>query len=1069
VRNVTERLQSGNRVLLPGTEVWATVTDVIETATGWRVYADTDGGDTLRRDLTPEQAEGIEVISEDGSAESVCVLAGLWTEWMQAATYSASATALATTPLRPYAHQDNAVYGAMLPQPRLRFLLADEPGTGKTIMAGMYLREMRRLGLVNRALVVSPAHLVTKWQADFERFFGGGLKRITSNTAKDGPLRPDQDLWITSLDLAAVNPMVQEVIRPDRAGWDVVVIDEAHRLTPTAQGYYQVGRMLSYGSPRILLMTATPHRGSEWLFRSLLHLLDPAVFPSADKDEDLTHHVKPGRIHFIRRMKEELLDYDGITPLFKRRKASNIAVPLNAAEAAFYQQALELVDTYFPPASAALARMVYGKRAASSLYALAETLRRRRDHMGAEAPVVAGAAADPENEDPPSRDEAKVTHEVSRSAKAERIAISQVLAELEPVLTSDTHPASKWPAIENDCLTANGIVPGNGEQAVVFTEYADTADWLVSRFQGAGYTARRYSGRDPYPIRDETRTAFAEHGFQILVSTDAGNEGIDLQSAHVLVNWDIPWSLVRLEQRMGRIHRLGQERDVELYNLIATDTREGEALQVLLDNLVTAANRLDGKLFDCLSLVAENLNLDLESLLARAYDDRAVPQDVMNAARAMTAARLEAEAKKATREERFLRSPVDITSALAVVHKDALDRVNPHIIEIFLARLSAAGVLTASRYASGDGIFLVRAVPGGLLPAELGGGGQAIVATSIAAVDRALREGSTATGVTVLGPGGAAFRSLVAAAQQRLRPQMFQGGTLSDRTTSTGYDVACYEAKVTEGSRRTIWQFLIRVDDTGARRIRWESLANLASGDKARRALHPARAADADTAARDAADAERAKRLKALGEWLSAARHDLSRLPDTLTSDIAEPVRRSAERRRLEAAVADNLANLEQMATVHLGDVRRIGWAHVVPAGPPPDPTEKDSEDISMRLVGKVLRSAGWGVADVHSEDRGYDLLAIKGRRQLCIEVKGVWYSASASGVVLTGNELLIAGQMGRDYWLWVVDGCSDRAGKTFGIYADPATEFAGLTKDQTLIRVPGSVLKSARQEAVPT
>ena len=934
-------------------------------------------------------------------------------------------------------------------------------------MAGMYLREMQRLGLVNRALVVSPAHLVTKWQADFERFFGGGLKRITSDTAKDGPLRPDQDLWITSLDLAAVNPMVQEAIRPDRAGWDVVVVDEAHRLTPTAQGYYQVGRMLSYGSPRMLLMTATPHRGSEWLFRSLLHLLDPAVFTPADKDEDLTHHVKPGRVHFIRRMKEELLDYDGVTPLFKGRNASNIAVPLNAAEAAFYQQALELVDTYFPPTSAALARMVYGKRAASSLYALAETLRRRRDNMGTEAPVMAGAAADPDDEDPPSRDEAKVTHEISRSAKAERTAISQVLAELEPLLASDIQPVSKWPAIETDCLASNGIVPGNGEQAVVFTEYADTADWLVGRFQGAGYTARRYSGRDPYHIRDETRTAFAERGFQILVSTDAGNEGIDLQSAHVLVNWDIPWSLVRLEQRMGRIHRLGQERDVELYNLIATDTREGEVLQVLLDNLVTAANRLDGKLFDCLSLVAENLNLDLESLLTRTYD-RAVPQDAMNAARAMTAARLEAEAKKAAREERFLRSPVDITGALAIVHKDALDRVNPHIIEIFLARLSAADVVTVSPHASGDGIFLVRPVPGGLLPAELGGGEQTVVATSTAAVDRALREGSAATGVTVLGPGEAAFRSLVTAAQQRLRPQMFQGGTLSDPTTSTGYDIACYEAEVAEGSRRTIWQFLIRVDDTGARPIRWESLANLAPDDKARGALHPARAADADTAACDAARAERGERLKALDEWLSAARYDLSRLSDTLTSDIADPIRRSTERRRLEAAVAGNLASLEQMATVHLGDVRRIGWAHVTPAGPPPDPTEKDSEDISMRLVARVLRSGGWGVADVHSEGRGYDLLAIKGRRQLCIEVKGVWYSASASGVVITGNELLIAGQMGRDYWLWVVDRCSDGAGKTFGIYADPATEFAGLTKDQTLIRVPGSVLKSARQEAVP-
>jgi superfamily II DNA or RNA helicase len=1065
---VTTRLEPGRRVRLPGIDGWTTVTDAIETATGWRIYADTDDGGMVRRDLTAEQAGLLEVIAEDGSADSVSILAGLWAEWMRAATINASATALATTPLRPYAHQDNAVYGAMLPQPRLRFLLADEPGTGKTIMAGLYLREMQRLGLVNRALVVCPAHLVTKWQADFERFFGGGLKRITADTAKDGPLRPDQDLWITSLDLAAVNPMVQEVIRPDRAGWDVVVFDEAHRLTPTAQGYYQVGRMLCYGSPRVLLMTATPHRGSEWLFRSLMHLVDPAVFPPSDKDDDLTHHIKPGRIHFIRRMKEELVDYDGVTPLFKGRTASNIAVPLNATEAAFYQQALELVDSYFPANSAALARMVYGKRAASSLYALAETLRRRHDRMGTETPVAAAAAADPEDEDPPTRDEAKVTHEASKSAKAERIAIRQVLDQLEHLLAGGPQHVSKWPAIDNECLARNGILPGNGEQAVVFTEYADTADWLVGLFRSAGYTAQRYSGRDPHSIRDDTRTAFARHDFQILVSTDAGNEGIDLQSAHVLVNWDIPWSLVRLEQRMGRIHRLGQTCDVELYNLIATDTREGDVLQVLLDNLVAAANRLDGKLFDSLSLVAENLNLDMESLLARTYDERSLPQDAMKAARAMTVARLEAEAKKAAREEDFLRSTVDVASALAGLHKDALDRVNPHIVETFLARLSAADAVTAVPHASGNGIFLLRSAPDGLLPSELGGGKEAVVATSAAAVARAADEGSAVAGVVTLGPSEPAFRSLVLEAQQRLRPHLFQGGTLSDPTSSTGYDVACYEVEASEGLRRTVWQSLVRVDDTGARVIRWESLANLVQCDEPGRVLHPARAADADAAARDAADAERARRMSALADWLAGARYDLERLPSSLTSDIADPATRSAERRRLETAVADNLADLERMATVQVGEVHRVGWSHVTPAGPPPDPTKKDSEDISMRLVTRALRSDGWGVADVHLEDRGYDLLAIKGRNQRCVEVKGVWRSASASGVVLTGNEMLIAGQMGREYWLWVVDRCSEGVGKTFGVYADPAAEFAGLTKDEALVRVPGSALKAARQEAVP-
>ena len=165
------------------------------------------------------------------------------------------------------------------PQPLLRFLLADEPGTGKTIMAGLYLREMQRLGLVQRALVVAPANLVTKWQADFERFFGGGLRRITDETIQQHGLAVAHDMWVVSLELAAVNPAVQEAIRPDRAGWDLVVFDEAHRLTPTARRSTRSGGCWPKNTPRALLMTATPHRGKEWLFRHLLHLVDPEVYP----------------------------------------------------------------------------------------------------------------------------------------------------------------------------------------------------------------------------------------------------------------------------------------------------------------------------------------------------------------------------------------------------------------------------------------------------------------------------------------------------------------------------------------------------------------------------------------------------------------------------------------------------------------------------------------------------------------------------------------------------------------------------------------------------------------------
>ena len=257
-------------------------------------------------------------------------------------------------------------------------------------------------------------------------------------------------------------------------------------------------------------------------------------------------------------------------------------------------------------------------------------------------------------------------------------------------------------------LQHNAILPGNREQCVVFTEYADTADWLVQRFRDAGFMAERYSGRDLQEDRDRVRERFAARDFQVLVSTDAGNEGIDLQTAHVLVNWDIPWSLVRLEQRMGRIHRIGQLREVQLYNVVATDTREGEVLQVLLDNFVIAANRLDGKLFDSLSLVAELLDLDVDRLLSQTYDDDpARSAEALSAARAVSAARVEAAARRAAAQENALKSAVDIASAVAALQKESLDRINPRIVEAFLKRLAGTVVYRVEPHAGGNELFLL--------------------------------------------------------------------------------------------------------------------------------------------------------------------------------------------------------------------------------------------------------------------------------------------------------------------------------------------------------------------------
>jgi superfamily II DNA or RNA helicase len=1084
----TITFEPGQRVRIPNRtdiEGFVKIEDALRRESGWRLYVSLEDGSVKPIDLKPDEAAAAEVLDADGAGDSAAALAGLWTEWMRSASLQASSTILASSPLRPYAHQTNAVYGAMLPQPRLRFLLADEPGTGKTIMAGMYLREMRRLGLINRALVVAPAHLVGKWQRDFERFFGGGLRRITSQTIHEGALSAPHDLWIVSLDLAGVNPSVQEAIRPDIAGWDVVVFDEAHRLTPTAVSYYRTGRLLSTGTPRALFMTATPHRGKEWLFRALMHLVDPEVYPEIDADDGVTAPIKPARMHFLRRMKEQLLDYDGKTKLFKGRHASNIAVSLNSIEAAYYGEAQDLVDRYFPPAAVPLAQLVYGKRAASSLWALAETLRRRRAAMGTQTPAAAALAADPYDDDETVADEARVVVEASKSAKAERSEIDALLARLDPLLRDPAMPVSKWgPLVKS--LADNGISPGTSDQAVIFTEYADTADWLVKKMRSEGYTAERYSGRDDHAAREAARVRFEQRGFQVLVSTDAGNEGIDLQTAHVLVNYDIPWSLVRLEQRMGRIHRVGQTRDVELINLVAVDTREGEVLHVLLENFVTAANRLEGKLFDSLSLVADLVNLDVEKLLADTYADDDRRAAALAAVRAVTAAQLEATARKANELEAELASTVDIASAVAALNDDLLTRINPAIVNAYLKRLAEAQVITLSPHGAGDGLHAIGLSDGRPLPASFDPSARfdgatarstsakptsCVIATSSAALSAARLAGATIPNAISLGPGEQAFRSLVELSARELAPSLFRGSAVLDEASITDYDLFSFEATVSEavGKRKSVWCCLVRVDATGARGIRWEALANLRASVEHAGSPHPSRIHDATAAAGQLAQREQRNRSTALDAWLRTAERELARLPDAMTEAMKPHDRRIVERKRLEEMTKRRLSDLRAMAEVAVTGVRQVGWVHVKAAGSPLDPVQADSEMIAMRATTALLRDDGWAVADVHTEDRGYDLYATRGKSQRCVEVKGVWGKASSDGISMTSTEILIATQLASTYWLYVVDGCADGSGTLYGTYSNPVATFAGLVRDVTSTSVPGSALKAAREKGAAT
>jgi hypothetical protein len=353
-------------------------------ATGADLVLRHSDGSLLDRSESWETLAVARVQENDGAGKPENALAALWGRWMQYASPRLRSAALATRSLKPFAHQDEAVFDHMLPQPKLRFLLADEPGTGKTIMTGMYLVEGRRQGLIpSPSLVVVPAHLVQKWREELEDFFGIRASILTPEVARDPKdLDPRVDVWIASLDLFTHNPDVRRKAAGARASWSLAVFDEAHRLTPTSR-YLAAAQELANRSHHLLLLTATPHRGKEHFFRGLCNLLDPEMYPWEADNEKYEKPLRPSKLSFLRRMKEELRDRDG-TPLFPHRFAETMPVILDDLELGAYEAVMEYAQSWYGD-NATLALSIYGKRAASSLIAAEATLHRRLTSLSGSA------------------------------------------------------------------------------------------------------------------------------------------------------------------------------------------------------------------------------------------------------------------------------------------------------------------------------------------------------------------------------------------------------------------------------------------------------------------------------------------------------------------------------------------------------------------------------------------------------------------------------------------------------------------------------------------------------------
>ena len=571
----------------------------------------------------------------------------------------------------PLPHQRIAVYEHMLGQWPLRFLLADDAGAGKTIMTGLYLREMLARRLVTRVLVVPPAGLVGNWEREMRTLFRLPFRIARGADARAGnPFAgPESDRQIVSIDtLAGVRMFgrLREAVASGAARpYDLVVFDEAHKLAANREQDFYVRKTdryrlaealaglpadddrwrLGWSAPNILLLTATPHMGKDFPYYCLWRLLAPDALATFDAFETFPEAQR--RRHFIRRTKEEMVRFDG-RPLYPQRNCDTLSYALSPVEQDLYDATTRYIGETYNKArilnrsAARLAMSVFQRRLASSTYALMRSFERRLDRLDqAIALVRAGRSdelerhqtrigntpdffesrtADEDADDDGERERHEAFEEMALGGLA-AIALTELReerAEVEALLAQARCLAESGEDSKFETLRAVMADPAFArEKLIVFTEHRDTAEFLVRRLEGLGFTGRValiHGGLD-YREREAQVDLFRRSadcgGASYLVATDAAGEGINLQFCWLMANYDVPWNPARLEQRMGRIHRYGQTRDpVVIVNLIAGETREGRVLKVLLDKLEAIRKQLrSDKVFDVVGRLFENVPL----------------------------------------------------------------------------------------------------------------------------------------------------------------------------------------------------------------------------------------------------------------------------------------------------------------------------------------------------------------------------------------------------------------------------------------------------------------------------
>ncbi len=1000
---------------------------------------------------------------------------------------------LSVSRVDPLPHQLEAVYDHLLRPARVRFLLADDAGAGKTIMAGLLLRELQLRGLAERILIVAPSNLTFQWQRELREKFDQSFVVL-----KGAELRAqygvnqwmDRNRIITSLDLAKRDEILPGL---KQARWDLVIVDEAHRMSARDESHkslrYKLGELLRDTSDHLLLLTATPHKGDPENFSLFLQLLDRDAYANVTSIRHALHQEHAP--FYLRRTKEAMVHFPQrdakgewvVRPIFTRRIPSTAGFSIEGAEYELYREVTEFVKRQSrlaaernDPRGRAMGFLMalYQRRLASSTRALFRSLCNRADRLEqalAKAHDLARAAPP----DLPSIDDLEEMEEQERERVLELIeaisltdnadAIRGEIAELRTLslraeAVERQGVEAKLTRLER-LLRRDGFFDRPDQRLVLFTEFKDTLDYLVEKLRGWGFRVATIHGGMKPGSRDEPGTRlhaeqqFREGAVQVLAATEAAGEGINLQVCNVLFNYDIPWNPNRLEQRMGRIHRYGQQKDCLIFNFVATNTVEGHVLERLLDKLKEIRNALDDDaVFNVVGQVLPASRM--ERLLRDYYAGRLGQED------------LEERILRPMDESRFRNICRNALEGLAskklnlemLVERRARARERRVVPETIARFLREAAPRTDLDLRFLRGVKLRHAFEPGRTPAGLRRYQHdedwrlADLATRYprCSTDRDTARNHSLEWVT---PGHPLFEAVRRHTRDEAADSLRSGATFHSLDHAEPARIDFYRAQIVDGMGSVVQEKLLAVElgTGGGSPVRREPgvLRNLTPAPPpcelpAVTVAAPPEAWLHEQVLNPLLEKTRVEREAEVTRVADHVERSLTELLNRADDEIGraalevEAGRRGAEGRLKRAELRHDelsdrrtrrLEELKRQRSLTLQGVERITSVLVLPHPErgasdvkrhQPDPA---TELTAMRVVMEHEEGQGRRVEDVSAKNLGYDVTSLdphSGDLRL-IEVKGL--AARSGTILLTPNERRVAEDRPDCYWLYVVTDCA--------------------------------------------